>query len=767
MLNKAMSKKVISLVIISSMLCPTMVFAKDNINKDETVYVTMSENGNVKNELVSNWLHSDSLISGIRDKSTLSNIKNIKSKEIPEKTGDVLVWNTTKNDVFYQGDTKKNLPISFKITYFLNNNEINPKELVGKSGNIKIKIDIENKDRHVVKINGKDRTIYTPMTVATIATLPGDVFSNIKTNGGPIISVGNNQVVSFVSFPGMTESLGINDGEFGISLPSNLEITADITKFKMAPILMTASPKLPDVNTIKTANTLEDLRKGITDLKDGAAKLSAGLITAQNKTLGLSTELSKNTDKLSLITNNDNVNAERKLLQDSFIAMNMDTSMLNLIPAFITPKNMALINKTSVDLKSANLEALMKDPMLKNLLSLMTPSNIENASKLIADTANLSKVDMTKFDAMTSLLDNSTELKKLLTNASSLKSVDVTGMSTFLNMQITGVDDFKAKSQSINAPENVVALNTAIDIAYPIAGTAEEQKLNAELKLKIAKYSGLITKTSENMQLSKPYMEKTMVPTLAALNGIKTELIADTALIAEVQKALSDENVAYLKAVIPGLKAMQSDLANNQQNLTVIKGLLQKASDPTTLETISKIKVLEKDYIDAKPLLDGIQAQMTPELLSKLSKSPALVTQLITMQKDLSTNKKILDIVQDSLSENNVDRAKTLISALPSLTDGINQLAEGSKTLADGTLKLDSTVAPKLTDVKDILSVKDELIKLSENYKSFTGIGDDMKGTVKFVMKTDEIKVADAPQNKKVAVKEEKKGFWQWIKGLF
>jgi len=850
MRNKTMSKKVICLVIIGTMLTPTVAFAKDNISKDETVYVTMYEDGSVKSSIVSDWLHSDMAANEIKDKSVLNNIKNLKGKEVPDKNGDTLVWKTDKKDLFYQGDTNQQLPLNFKITYYLNDSEISPKALAGKSGKIKIKITVENKEKHMANINGKVRAIYTPMTVATIVNLPIDTFSNIKTNGAPLVSIGNNKVVSFVSFPGLKESLDIKTNEFGIDIPENLEITADASKFKMGPILITATPELPDMKEIKAADSLEDLRNGLNDLKnatnkiqDGAVKLNEGLSTAQNKISGLGNELSKNDDKLSLVNNKDNVNAERKLIEDAFMAMNMDTTMLNLIPKYVTPQNMAMAMKTAEDLKKANITTIMQDPLFKKLPALMTQTNLQNAGKLIKDTEALSQVDMTKLDPLMALLNNSNELKglmgqagalaqldmskldplmpllnpaaatelnSLLTNANSLKAVDVTGMKAFLETQIAGTDTFKTNSDILNKPENIAALKSAIDIAYPASAVPE---VNARLKGLIDGYSNLTQQTTLNMQASKIYMTGTMAPALTGLAGIKTQLTNDTALIggvqsalttdnvnnvtsmlgqlktmqaalktpetaqliAGVQTALSAENVAYLKAVLPQLKGMQSDLASNAQNLQAIKALLEKASDPATAETIAKIKVLEQDYVAAKPLLTELQGQITPELVSKIGSSPVLVKQLTSMQKDLTTNKKILEIVQDSLSENNIDRANQLIAALPTLTKGINDLAEGSKTLSDGVkeyntngiMKLDSTAAPKLQEVKDILSAKDELVKLSENYKSFTGISEDMDGTVKFVMKTDEIKVVEAKQNKKLAVKEEKKSFWQWVKSLF
>ncbi len=63
--------------------------------------------------------------------------------------------------------------------------------------------------------------------------------------------------------------------------------------------------------------------------------------------------------------------------------------------------------------------------------------------------------------------------------------------------------------------------------------------------------------------------------------------------------------------------------------------------------------------------------------------------------------------------------------------------------------------------------IKDELVKLSKAYNTFTGLDDSMEGSVKFVMKTESIKKPKAIVHKEVKVEKEEKGFFNWIKGLF
>jgi putative membrane protein len=109
------------------------------------------------------------------------------------------------------------------------------------------------------------------------------------------------------------------------------------------------------------------------------------------------------------------------------------------------------------------------------------------------------------------------------------------------------------------------------------------------------------------------------------------------------------------------------------------------------------------------------------------------------------------------------------------LKEGADKLANGSKESdenmkkfdKEGIQKISSEIDSKMGDLQDIIDVKDELVKISNNYGTFSGVGDKMDGKVKFVMKTDEIRVKIAEEKEVVEIKEEKKGFFTWIKNLF
>ena len=282
MKSGCMSKKVASLVLVATILAPNVVYADELIQKDETVFVVLNKNGEVKSQIISDWIHSDKSNVEISDKSILTNIKNVKGNEEPVQQAEKLVWKSDKNDIYYQGTTDKELPIQTNITYSLDGKEISGEEIIGKTGEVKIKIELVNLDKHQVDINGETKEMYTPFTTATVVNLPQDKFTNIKLDGGQMLSDGNNQVISFLAFPGLKESLSldgiIDDLDLDISLQDSMEISAHVDNFEMGPIYITAAPNLIESEEFKKATTLDELRDGINEITDASSKLAEGAL---------------------------------------------------------------------------------------------------------------------------------------------------------------------------------------------------------------------------------------------------------------------------------------------------------------------------------------------------------------------------------------------------------------------------------------------------------------------------------------------------------
>ena len=178
---------------------PVTTVAAATPEKEQTVYVNADQNGNVEKVIVSNWLKNTDKESTLEDNSELNDITNVKGEEsYTQGSNGKLVWAADGNDIYYQGETSKELPVSVKMTYFLDGREISAADLAGKSGKVKIRIDYTN--------NEKDGDVYVPFMVIFGMVLNED-FTNIKVTNGKVISNGNNNMVVGTALPGLKESL--------------------------------------------------------------------------------------------------------------------------------------------------------------------------------------------------------------------------------------------------------------------------------------------------------------------------------------------------------------------------------------------------------------------------------------------------------------------------------------------------------------------------------------------------------------------------------
>lgn len=266
--------------------------------KEQTVYVNADENGNIQKVIVSNWLKNMDQSASLEDQSELENIQNVKGEESFSQDGKQVTWNAEGNDIYYQGETKKELPVSVKMTYFLDGKEIPASELAGKSGKVKIRIDYANRSGKETEINGKKETICTPFMMVTGMILPSDQFTNVVVKNGKVISDGKNDIVVGMGFPGLADSLKLTElkGMEEAEIPDYVEITADVKEFSLslsATVATTGTLKELGLDDIESVDELEEklnllsdssqaLVTGSNALKDGVEQLHASADTFAN-----------------------------------------------------------------------------------------------------------------------------------------------------------------------------------------------------------------------------------------------------------------------------------------------------------------------------------------------------------------------------------------------------------------------------------------------------------------------------------------------------
>lgn len=309
-IGKAFAVLVSAVLTASMVITPVFASSKIAAKKDETVYVKMDAQGNQESVTVSDYLKNTKKYSKISDKTNLSKVENVKGDETYKtgKTNDI-TWNANGKDIYYQGKTDKELPVGMAVIYYLDGKEISPDKIVGKSGKVKIKYQFTNNSPKTVKIDGKDTTLYTPFVVVTGAILPTEHFSNVKIDNGKVISDGTKHIVIGVSFPGLNQSLNLNDTNLNIDMPESFEITADAKDFELNVTASVASADMLSDLGLDDSADLSDLQDSLNKLKesskklvDGSGKLLKGVKTLQSSTKEFNSgikKVDKNMKKLS------------------------------------------------------------------------------------------------------------------------------------------------------------------------------------------------------------------------------------------------------------------------------------------------------------------------------------------------------------------------------------------------------------------------------------------------------------------------------------
>ena len=168
------------------------------------------------------------------DKTDLTDIENVKGDETFLKDGRTLVWNTDREDIYYQGSTTRRLPVDMDIRYYLNGAQCNAEELAGKSGHLRMEVSFKNRASVEKMVSGKKTTIYSPFVMVTGMILPSDHFYNVKVDNGKCIGDGSRTLVLGYSMPGLKESLNLPDDTSDIlPVSDGFVMEADVTDCEM------------------------------------------------------------------------------------------------------------------------------------------------------------------------------------------------------------------------------------------------------------------------------------------------------------------------------------------------------------------------------------------------------------------------------------------------------------------------------------------------------------------------------------------------------
>ena len=271
----------LALTLAAGCAMPAFAAGKSSFSKSETVYAVMNGDGSIKSTTVSEHLYSASGLANVTDKTTLTDIQNTESDAEFTQNGEELVWNTNDTDVYYKGNTDKALPIDVKVTYALDGQEAALEDIIGKSGHLTVTVALKNNETGTVNVNGKDRTIVTPLITAVGVILGGDA-ANVTAEHGMIESAAKSSVAAFVTLPGVKNSLSglLPDEVDSIEdyLQDTVTVEADVEDFTCPQVMVACATSTAALGTdnVFDLSSINDLTDGINQLNDAMSQLMDG-----------------------------------------------------------------------------------------------------------------------------------------------------------------------------------------------------------------------------------------------------------------------------------------------------------------------------------------------------------------------------------------------------------------------------------------------------------------------------------------------------------
>ncbi len=697
MSKNKMNNKVISKVISGTLLCSMVgytlpVFA---YTKDETVYSKLDNEGNNYKTIVSTHIENKENAELINDISDLLNIKNTSSDATYTQDGNKFVWNANKSDIYYQGETSKELPIECKIKYELDGKEVSSNEIAGKSGKVKVTVQYTNKEERTVDINGKKVKMYVPFVVVAGTIIENENARNIEVSSGKVIDDGTKSVVVGMAMPGLQESLEVSKND--VEIPSDVEITMDATNFETSSIISYVTPKVLEeddlkifdklddvysqVNTLqKSMNQIQDgantLADGTTELANGANTLKDGVTTAYNGAQTISSEVAKSTQSLK----ND--------------------------------KTEALDNAT-----------------------------LETIKKQAAESSKLTETQKTQIKAQAQTSSVLTEAQKAqITAQAKAKAV----LTETQKAQITA----QAKQSAVLTQAQKDAITTQAKQSAVLT-QAQKDTITAQ-----AKQSAVLTEKQKAAIISNAQKSYT-----TQLTETEKALIIATAQSTATQTAVTTalttaQNTATQTAVTTALTTAQ-----NTATTTAVATALETAQQIATQTAVTTALETAQQIATQTAVTTALTTAQSTATTTAMQTSTTVARQVGNQAKKTFTNQVVsqMSTLGNGLKELTSGLSQ-LNEGASTLANGTTQVNEGANTLAEGIKTFDEEGIKKICkyingDVKNLTSRVEKLTDLSKEYNNFTMLDGKNNGEVKFIMIADAVKKQEeSEQNKEEAV---------------
>lgn len=783
---KKLTKKIVCLGTCAALAagCCLPAFADSDgpVTKDENVFLFLNPDGSIQQQLVSDWLHSDTGLQDVTDCTSLTDITNLKSDAAYTLDGSALRWDTGEHDVYYQGESSLTPPVTAEIRYELNGQPITAKELLGKSGHVRITVDLTNHIYTQQVIGGVQRKIYTPFATVVSFALDADDFTNLKAEHGRIQTDSQTQIAAFVALPGLQESFqGLLTGDLSDlsdKLLDSVSIEADTDCFVFPTIIMAASTSTEellekDEDFPSLDETLNEMRDGFDELKDGSIELDDGAHELDDGAHELDDgahELDDGAKELDDGAKDLDDGAQE--LKDGAADLDDGAGKLKDGAAALNGGLTALNGKLAAlpdSLKAADALQASLNTQMTDLFGKMDA--IPETEALQAGFAGVQS-------ALTSALADETDEAGNITSPAVQTIAYAAVLQTANSTAQTMVDTLAEGVAEGVAQSTAAGTVDAVSAAYK---TALEQAINSDSQLSDEEKTALV----DFVNAASPDLDaiRTSAAQAAAASAKESAkenmqgIYNTEAFQSSVQTSAGEVATQVAGKVLPVKEALESmrglaalDTTQLKADATQLQGT---ATQLLTLMNGMTGSLYNENDDPANPqTVYGAVRMMTAgsdELAAGTADLKGGTEKLKDGTKELKDGTKEL---RDGTQEL-VDGTADLVDGTQKLVDGTRDLVDGTKELLDGVDEFRDKLEEKAADVDtkqidDALDTLDAVQAQAKTYTSYTGTPDGVDATIKFVMK---VEAPEVPETEALeltaAVQTEKPSFWQRLKALF
>lgn len=786
---KVVGSVVLSAVMAGSMM-PVTVFAQNNdenpTEKTETVYSVLNSDGSISDTIVSSWLHDEDGINNIKETLNLTDVKNIKSNEKPSKDGNTYTWNAKGNDVYYEGTATKQLPVSVKLRYELDGQEMSAKDMEGKSGHLKLTISFTNNYSEVKNINGKSIVIHPSYLAGGMLNMSTGKFSNVKCESGKIVNDGTNEMLAFANIPGLNETLrsaGLDKVNNQLGISDDVTVEADVNNFDLGSIMVGMTNEIDlasELNGIGSVSELTDgidqlieaddqlidgskqLYDGTTQLKEGIAPLSSAypqietLTNAFDQLHDGTTTLSTGLNQYTAGVDQLNVVSKQNLYKLSMGATTLNTSLNNEESKSQLTQLVQGSNDLNEGIQYLNEQvngddSMLKPDMVKNLTEALKTTN-EQVGKLGQVLNDLQDQEGAFVDLSNQITKASENINKLGTLQTSFKEVTdgASAIITADNAQIKSVDDQLAAIRT----KEINALNASIEALKNAANAVPEDDTTGA-KAKIEKQINALE--SQKATLGDASSLSVTLKDLSQCQAGIDKIVSDS------EETLKELNAVYNSSKTD-INKLSAKLGEAKESIKVLNGVMKQLNENgiTSEEFETKVNTLkagvEKLAKNSPALANGVATLANKlnnlgeglnGLDSGMSQAYTGITQATSQLSDNSDSlRNGAKALNDGTAQLSASKSKMseLTSGLTKLSDAVDQLNDGAKQLYEGNEQFKSEGLDQLKEKVDLgvgeletlQSVMNEIKAMNKEYASYSGAPEGATVTSRYVFRTKE-----------------------------